>query len=334
MVRYLVIRFSSIGDIILTTPVVRHLKKQVEGAEVHYLTKSAFAPLLEANPYIDRVHLFEGDMKKCLEDLRETGFDYIIDLHHNVRSARIKFVLKRMYFAVRKLNLKKWIYVNFKLNLLPDRHIVERNLDTISLFIGERDHLGLDYFIPAEQRVDPSTLPPAFREGYIAMAIGAKHQTKKLPVESLTAICSGLAYPVILLGDQGDRETGDAITGALPGRDIWNCCGKYSMNESASLVEQCNLLITHDTGLMHTGAAFRKKILTIWGNTTPELGMYAYRPHPASVNFEVKGLRCRPCSKLGYKSCPRGHFKCMLEQDLEGIVNTATRLFPADRKPG
>jgi len=330
MVKYLIIRFSSIGDIILTTPVMRHLKNQVKGAEVHYLTKSVYAPMLKANPYIDRIHPFEGDMKNCLKDLKQVGFDYIIDLHNNVRSARIKFALKRMYFTVRKLNLNKWIYVNFKVNRLSDRHMVERNLDTIRPFINKPDQSGLDYFIPQEETIDPSSLPEEFREGYIALAIGAKHQTKKLPFESLREICSGLAHPVILLGDHADKEPGDAIIAALPGKPIFNGCGKFTINGSASLVRQSGLLITHDTGLMHMGAAFNKKIITIWGSTTPELGMYAYRPHTGSVNFEVKGLRCRPCSKLGYKSCPRGHFKCMLEQDLEGIVHTANRLFQTD----
>jgi len=326
MVRFLVIRFSSMGDIILTTPVLRHLKNQVEGAEIHYLTKSAFVPLLAANPYIDRIHSFNGDWNTCLKDLRETGFDYVIDLHHNLRTARIKFKLKRMDFSVHKLNLKKWIYVNFKLNLLPEKHMVDRNLDTIRTFISERDSLGLDYFVPEGEKIDLADLPDGFREGYIAMAIGAGHQTKILPVASLTRICAELAHPVVFLGDEADRQTGDAIIAALPEKRIYNGCGKFTMNESASLVEQSDLLITHDTGLMHMGAAFKKRIITIWGNTTPELGMYAYRPHADSVDFQVTGLRCRPCSKIGYRTCPRGHFRCMIEQDLEGITATANRL--------
>lgn len=327
MVRYLVIRISSMGDIILTTPVVRHLKQQVEGAEIHYLTKSAFVPLLDANPYIDRIHSFNGNLKECLKELQEVGFDYVIDLHHNIRTARIKFALKRMDFTVRKLNLKKWLYVNLKLNLLPERHMVDRYMDTIRTFISERDPLGLDYFIPEDEKIDPASLPEGFGEGFIAMAIGARHQTKKLPAESLIRICAGLEPPVVLLGDENDRPAGDAITAALPGKKIFNGCGKYSINGSASLVQQSRLLITHDTGLMHMGAAFKKKIITIWGNTTPELGMYAYRPHPDSVHFGVKGLRCRPCSKLGYTRCPRRHFKCMVEQDLEGIIAAAGRMF-------
>ena len=327
MVRFLVVRFSSIGDIILTTPVVRHLKKQVVDAEVHFLTKQSFAPLLEANPYIDRVHVYNGNMKTRIRELKEVGIDYIIDLHNNTRSARVKYGLKRMDFTVRKLNTRKWLYVNLKLNRLPHIHMVDRNLETIRTFISEKDQEGLDYFIPEDSTVAISDLPEGFQEGFVGLAIGAQHETKKLPRESLISLCGQLSEPVVILGGPGDRETGDAIVAALPGKLILNTCGQYSINQSASLVQQARLLITHDTGLMHIGAAFGKKIITVWGNTVPDFGMFPYRADPASVNFEVTGLRCRPCSKIGYQHCPKKHFKCMLDQDMDGLVSTAHRLF-------
>ncbi|MCK5137573.1 MAG: glycosyltransferase family 9 protein [Bacteroidales bacterium] len=327
MVKFLVVRFSSIGDIILTTPVVRHLKQQVEDAQVHFLTKSAFVPLLEANPYIDRIHSFDGDIKACISDLKNEGIDYIIDLHHNTRSARIKFSLKRMDFSVNKLNRQKWLYVNFKLNRLPDVHMVDRNLETIRTFISEKDKGGLDYFIPEQERIDVSSLPEAFQNGYIALAIGAQHQTKKLPVESLVELCRKLSFPVIILGGPTDKETGVAIIDNLPGKTLLNTCGMYTIHQSASAVQQAGVLITHDTGLMHIGAAFNKKIITIWGNTVPAFGMFPFRADPSSVQFEVSGLKCRPCSKIGYQRCPKKHFRCMLEQDIDAIANTANRLF-------
>ena len=154
MIRFLIIRFSSIGDIILTTPVIRHLKKQVENAEIHYLTKSAYASLLEANPYIDKIHSFDGDMKSCITSLREEGIDYVIDLHHNTRSARIKYGLRRIAFTVHKLNWNKWLYVTFKKDRMPDIHMVDRNLDTIRSFIEYRDEQGLDYFIPETDELE------------------------------------------------------------------------------------------------------------------------------------------------------------------------------------
>jgi ADP-heptose:LPS heptosyltransferase len=325
MVKFLVVRFSSIGDIVLTTPVVRHLKQQVEDAEIHYLTKSAYASLLEANPYVDRIHAFDGDLEACIAMLRKEGIDYVIDLHHNVRSARIKYGMKRIAFSVHKLNWLKWLYVNFKIDRLPHRHMVDRNLDTIHSFIEEVDDGGLDYFIPEKSEVHIHSLPEPFRKGYVGLSIGAQHETKKLPVESLVKLCQKLESPVVILGGPEDQERGERLASSLPGNKILNGCGSYSIHQSASLVRQAKVLITNDTGLMHIGAAFHKKIISVWGNTVPRFGMFPYKADPSSVQFEVGGLSCRPCSKIGYQKCPRKHFKCMLEQDLDGMAST-TRL--------
>ena len=327
MVRFLVVRFSSIGDIVLTSPVVRHLKQQVEDAEVHYLTKSAYAPLLEANPYIDRVHAFEGNIKECIASLKEEEIDYVIDLHHNLRSARIKYGLKRIAFSVHKLNWQKWLLVNLKLNRLPHKHMVDRNLDTIRTFIDSRDDRGLDYFIPENSEVSMQSLPEAFVNGYVGLSIGAQHETKKLPVESLVSLCEKLTHPVIILGGPEDRERAEYIKTSLPGKDILNACGQYSIHQSASLVRQSRVLITHDTGLMHIGAAFQKKIISVWGNTLPRFGMFPYRADTSSVQFEVNGLNCRPCSKIGHQKCPKKHFKCMLDQDLDAIAASTKKLW-------
>lgn len=327
MVKFLVVRFSSIGDIILTTPVIRHLKQQVEDSEIHYLTKSEFTSILEANPYVDYVHSLNGNMSAIITELKKVGIDYIIDLHHNTRSARIKYGLKRMDFSVSKLNIQKWLYVNLKINRLPDLHMVDRNLNTIRSFISAKDDLGLDYFIPDKEQVLLSSLPVEYQKGYIGLAIGAQHQTKKLPVDSLIELCSKLSFPVIILGGPADRDTGEAIISSLPGKHIHNACGMYTIHQSASLVQQAVLLITHDTGLMHIAAAFNKKIISVWGNTVPAFGMYPLNADPSSVIFEVPDLNCRPCSKIGYQKCPKKHFKCMIEQDIPGIAKSANRLF-------
>jgi len=327
MVRFLVIRFSSIGDIVLTTPVLRHLKQQVEGAEVHYLTKNSFVPLLLSNPHVDKVHAYNGNMRQTLKELKAAGIDYIIDLHNNARSSRIKLGLRRMDFTVRKLNIRKWLMVNLRINRLPDLHMVDRNLETIRTFIDRKDEGGLDHYIPEDQRVGPGDLDPRFENGYIGLSIGARHETKKLPLESLIELCRQLDHPTVILGGPGDRETGDSILEALPGKPLINACGKYSIQQSASLVGHCRVLITHDTGLMHIGAAFGKTILSVWGNTIPEFGMYPYRAGAGSEIFEVGGLSCRPCSKIGHSRCPRKHFRCMKDQDLAGIAGKANGLF-------
>ena len=232
-----------------------------------------------------------------------------------------------MYFSVRKLNIGKWLLVNLKINRLPDLHIVDRYLATTRLFSVENDGKGLDYFVPEKEKVMPGDLPEAYHNGYIVLVIGAKHVTKKLPAEKLKLLIEELRDPVILVGGPEDKEDGEALIQSLPDRQILNGCGKWSINQSASVISQSKGVVTHDTGMMHIAAAFKKKIITIWGNTIPQFGMYAYQPDPASVDFEVSGLPCRPCSKLGKTACPKKHFKCMMEQDTAGIAETANRIF-------
>jgi heptosyltransferase-2 len=183
-------------------------------------------------------------------------------------------------------------------------------MDTVRVFDVQNDGSGLDYFIPPEDEIDISTLPDVFSRGYIALVTGARHATKQLPVTKLISLCDETSEPVILLGGPDDRDTANAIGQQTRGT-VLNACGQYNINQSASLIRQSRVVITHDTGLMHVAAAFRKKIISLWGNTIPEFGMYPYQPDPQSVIFEVKGLSCRPCSKIGLSKCPRKHFRCM-----------------------
>jgi len=326
MVRFLIIRFSSIGDIVLTTPVIRNLKQQVPGSEIHYLVKEQFASLLESNPYVDRVWRLKGSIGEVLEEMKDTEFDFIIDLHHNLRSSRIKNSLRRLSFDVNKLNFRKWLLVNLKINKMPDKHIVDRYMDTLRLFDVQNDEKGLDFFIPETEEVSPDTLPEAFRKGYIILVTGAQHETKKIPFDKLAGLCRQLEKPVIIVGGPAERETGAQLAKELPDRQVLNACGDYSINQSASLIRQALLIITPDTGMMHIAAAFGKNILSVWGNTVPEFGMTPYLPTADSRIFQVEGLPCRPCSKIGHQKCPKKHFDCMLKQDYSGIAELANRL--------
>jgi len=322
VVKYLVVRFSSIGDIVLTTPVIRCLKNQVQDARIHYVTKERFTPILSSNPYIDHIHSYSGNLNALISELKNEHFDYIIDLHHNLRSALLKSRIRIISFSFPKLNVQKWLLVNLKINRLPDMHIVDRYFKTVRLFDVTNDNQGLDYFIPEEDIVPLESLPVEFRKGYIAFAIGGLHTTKKLTAEKIIGICKTVDKPVILLGGKDDTETGSEIAEEA-GKTIYNACGTYSINQSASLVRQAELVITHDTGLMHIAAAFRKKIISIWGNTIPEFGMYPYHPDPASVIIQVPNLSCRPCSKIGFDKCPKKHFKCINDIDIDRVVQIA-----------
>ena len=324
--KVLVIRFSSIGDIVLTTPVVRVLKTQLPDAEVHYCTKKGFAGILKANPYIDKLHLLEESLNSLVQQLKEEKFDYIIDLHNNLRTTLIKKRLGVKAYSFDKLNFEKWLAVNFKINRLPNIHIVDRYLQTAAPLGVKGDELGLDYFIPEQDEVPLEWLPETHRWGYVAYAIGAQHNTKKLPLPRMIELCDKINKPVVLLGGKEDAANGEEIEkffrqekSSADFEDglrelnkrtlIYNACGKFNLNQSASLVRQATHVFSHDTGLMHIAAAFKRPIISIWGNTIPEFGMYPYRTQ--FTVLEKKGLSCRPCSKIGYNKCPKGHFLCM-----------------------
>jgi ADP-heptose:LPS heptosyltransferase len=312
--KILIIRFSSIGDIVLTTPVIRCLKQQLENVEVHYLTKRSFKGIVENNPYISKVHLIEKDVNEVLEELKKENFDHIIDLHNNLRSWQVKMKLGKPSLAFKKMNLKKWMIVNFKSRNIFLPHIVERYLEAASSLGIKNDNKGLDYFIPAADEIEPTSLPLSHQNGYTAFVIGAKHYTKQLPPEKIIAICKKMNTPLVLLGGKEDAERAALIEKEV-GATIFNACGRYNLNQSASFIRQATKVVSHDTGLMHIAAAFKKEIISVWGNTVPAFGFTPYLPAEGSRIVEVNGLSCRPCSKIGYDKCPRGHFKCMREID-------------------
>lgn len=331
--KFLIIRFSSIGDIVLTTPVVRCLKKQIATAEVHFLTKKAYRAIIDSNPYIDKAYYLEKELDPIVDDLIKEEYDYVIDLHHNLRTAKVKKALSKPSFSFNKLNIRKWLYTALKWNRLPAVHIVDRYMQTMEVFGVVNDGAGLDYFIPDDQRVQENDIPTSHLAGYIGLVIGAAHDTKKYPLHKLQSFCKQINHPVILLGGKEDYERGQQIAATDPVK-LYNACGKFTLNESADLVRRARLVITNDTGLMHIAAAFKKQVVSLWGNTVPEFGMYPYygsnflaamqsqqlSARPPSDLFEIKSLWCRPCSKIGYAKCPLGHFKCMEKIDPAAVL--------------
>ena len=314
--KILIIRFSSIGDIVLTTPVIRCVKKQFPDAEVHYVTKEVFKNILIHNPYIDKVHTFKEDISELYEPLKAENFDVVIDLHKNLRSLRLKQKLKAKKYSFDKLNLQKFLAVNFKqINKLPNKHIVDRYFDAVAPLGIKSDGKGLDHFIHQNDRVDVSSLlTDHLQKTFVALVVGGSYFTKKIPLNKLSEICKNSKLPIIVLGGKEDKPVGDELQNQFP--QLINTCGQYTINQSASIIEQAEWVVSSDTGLMHIAAAYNKKIISMWGNTIPEFGMSPYLPNLENKILEVKNLSCRPCSKLGYKKCPKGHFKCMNDLDV------------------
>jgi ADP-heptose:LPS heptosyltransferase len=353
MPKFLVIRFSSIGDIVLTTPVVRHLR-QIPHAEIHYCTRKDYQAIVANNPHIDKVFVLKNSLLDLATALKVEKYDYIIDLHHNLRTLKLKTLLgvysfwghKPQCASFNKLNYEKFIYVNFKRNIMPTVHIVDRYLDTLTALNLpiQFDNKGLDYFIPLQDNLDlTAILPTSHQQGYVAYAMGAQHNTKKLPLQKMIDLCLKIQAPLVLLGDKKDAVIAQEIEKYITQTNlintnstantqnnhlsnnkarktvIYNACGKFNLNQSAYLLQQAKVVFAHDTGLMHIAAALNKKVYSIWGNTTPSLGMYPYK-----TDFVVleNNIACRPCSKIGFDQCPKKHFDCMNSIDFSEVENT------------
>lgn len=319
--KVLIIRFSSIGDIVWTTPVIRAVKEQLPNVELHFAVKSVFKDVVKANPYIDKLHLLTNDnLNQLIDTWKAEQFDYVIDLHKNLRTTKIKWKLKAKTFTYTKLSLQRFFFTRFQWKVMPDWHIVDRYMKTVEPLGIKNDGKGLDYFFLPEDEIATADLPASLQNGFDVFVIGGSAFTKLLPFNKMTELCDKIARPVVLVGGKEDIETGDLLEDhyrqkaiANPDKNIpavINYSGKLTISQSAWLVKKAGRVFGHDTGLTHIGAAFHETVYSIWGTTSP-LGFRPYCKNP--VVFENNNLNCRPCSKAGRDSCPKEHFKCMKE---------------------
>ena len=319
MSKILIIRFSSIGDIVLTTPIIRCVKTQLDGAEVHLLVKKGFESVLENNPYIDKIHVFENNLHALLSNLYAERFQLVIDLQKNLKSQYLSFRLGVEGVTFDKLNIKKFLLTTFKIDILPRIHIVDRYLAAIYKKGVINDGKGLDFIISSKDRESISDLMP---KRYNVLVLGATHFTKRMPFVKCQEIVTRSTIPIVMIGGSDVVELGLRLLRATSNDKVIDLCGQLTLGQSAAVLEKANIVITGDTGMMHIAAALNKNIEVYWGNTTPIFGMYPYLPSETTSTFtdhQVEGLTCRPCSKLGSKSCPKGHFNCMMLHDISSL---------------
>ncbi|NCW13482.1 MAG: glycosyltransferase family 9 protein [Chitinophagia bacterium] len=329
--RLLFIRFSSIGDIVFTTPAIRCAKLQIPNAEIHFLTKTSMKAVTEANPYIDHFHYFNDNLSQLVDSFKEIKFDYIIDLHNNFRTFKIKKSLGVPALTYQKLSIQKLLLTKWHFNFMPKRHISDRCLDTLKTLGVVDDGKGLDHFVPKNVSLSSKEIPTAHQAGYVAFVIGASFATKKLPLEQLRQLCHLITYPIVLIGGKEDASMGDQVALVNPIK-IYNACGKFNLHESALLVQQSKTVVSHDTGFLYIACAFHKKTVAIWGATSPALQVEPYYPKDLAVqdmytNAIVPQLSCQPCSNYGTKVCPQGHFACMRHQNLSVIAQKVNAYF-------
>ncbi|MDP5170677.1 MAG: glycosyltransferase family 9 protein [Bacteroidia bacterium] len=318
----LIIRFSSIGDIVLTTPVIRSLKEALPNCQIHFLTKAPYADLLRYNPHISQLHLLGKDWASTMQGLKEANIDAILDLHGNLRSLRVKAALRVSSSTFDKKNWAKYWMV--RTAGYPDKplpHIVQRYGDTLHKLGLTLDDKGLEIHYPASLD-DWATRQLASinqQQDCLAVVLGAKFATKRwLPAYFLETL-HRLQRPVLLIGGSDAIEERDFLMASLS-VPVFDAVNKFSLLESAALLNQTQEVLTHDTGFMHIAAALGKKTYSLWGNTVPALGMTPYRTE--SVILENKTLDCRPCSKIGFDKCPKGHFRCMTDLTPEIVLKS------------
>lgn len=315
--KILIIRFSSIGDIVLASPVLRCVKKQIPGAEVHFLTKLSFKIVTAQNPYVDQFYYYHDNMDELLVKLKEEKYDHVIDLHNNIRSNRIKRALKTDTHTIDKLTWEKFLLTQLNIDVMPNRHITQRSLDTVLPLGVKDDGGGLDYFIAKRDEVADTDLPMGHLAGYFVIVIGATYFTKKFPVHKHIELCGKIDHPIILLGGKEDFENGELIA-SHDRIKIYNACGKFNISESADIIKKAKLVVSNDTGMQYIACALKKPVIALWGGTTPDLDVEPYygtnfMSHQSKPVYEniVLDLRCQPCSRYGLRKCPLEHFNCM-----------------------
>ena len=310
MKKILIIRFSSIGDIVLTTPLIRCVKKQTN-AEIHYLTKTQYATIIDSNPYVDKVITFKTNLSKTLQKLRYEKYSFIIDLHKNFRSFWIKCNLRIPSYTIKKENFKKILLIYFGLDFL-NTHVVDRYFNAIKRLHIINDNHGLDYFLPKNTNVDFDV-----NQNFIIWCIGASYDQKSLSENQIISVCNQLSETIVLLGGEQEKEKGRQIIEKSSNDSIYNFCGKLSLHQSAYLLKYGDLVLTNDTGLMHIASALNKPIISFWGCTKPSLG-FSPMTNNKSVEIIAKSTY-RPCSKHG-NSCRIQKEGCVKQINPQTII--------------
>ena len=298
---------------------MRCIKQQL-GVKVHYLTKKSFSGLLLHNPHVDAVHCIDKEIgAELIDKLKAEQFDFLVDLHGNWRSLRIKKALGVPSKTFAKLNLQKWLLIHLGIDLMPRQHVADRYLDTLTHLGVSNDHKGLDYFMAPETSVDVDLNKP-----FIAWSIGGSFTPKKLATAQVVDVCNKMDVPVYLLGGSEEVEEAEAIIEVCGQANIKSFCGKLSLDQTALLIKKSKVLLSNDTGLMHIGAAFKKSIVSFWGCTKPSLGFAPYAAASDSIEI-LSNISKRPCSKHG-KSCKHKSLGCIKFIDSKDIEKAVLKL--------
>lgn len=315
--KILIIRLSSLGDIILTEPIARALRAKYPDAQIDFVVKKEFAPIPALFGSLSNVIPFdlENGLHAIRERLRTEQYDCILDLHNNFRSSVLRKIGAKKVFVINKRTFARWLLVKFKINLLKQAS------DIIGRYFEIAKHLGV-----IDNGSAPRIIVNATKEKKAAICPGAKHWNKRWLVENFVKIAKRLSsqgYAIEVHGAKEEFDLGEQIVNALPSATVKNLCGAFTLAELPQKLTACELAITNDSGLMHLANAVGVRTISIFGPTVRELGFYP-RGANATVIENIE-LDCRPCTTIGREDCPKGHFKCMKEISIEMVVGEIER---------
>lgn len=324
----LIIRFSSIGDIVLSSLLVRTLRDRFPEAEIDYLVKSEYADLVRHNPHLSHVLEFSqvDELSEHRQRIRNAGYDVIIDIHDSLRS-RYLCLGHANVVRINKRKLARFLLVRMKLNVYDafggSPSVAERYLETVEPLGVKNDGKGLELFLGDGEVgcVSAVLKESGVSDGipFIGICPTSRHFNKMWAAEGFAEAGAKLAHdhscPVVVFGstEESERcaEVAEMIEKRQPQVQVLNLAGRLSLLETAAVMDRCSVIISNDSGLMHIAAARKRKVLAVFGPTVKELGFFPYGT--VSTVVEHKSLSCRPCTHIGLPHCPLGHFKCMKE---------------------
>lgn len=317
----LLIRFSSIGDVILTTPMLRALKAQYPGLRLHFAVRREFSDLLRRNPHIDR--LISVDTTQGSQALRSLNlqltrerFDAVFDLQNNFRSRLLRNGLSRNTHVIDKRGWRRLLLLKTGLNLYRGIDPVpERYMETASRYGITPDARGpelhLDDTLRGNARLKLRAAGWQDARPMIGLCPGARHHTKRWPAERFAALGRLLldrGFDIAVFGANDEMETADRLHRLHPAR-VHNCCGRLALMENAAAMQHCTAVFANDSGLMHMATAVGVPVVAVFGSTVREFGFSPY--HSPSAVVEIAGLPCRPCTHIGRARCPKRHLGCL-----------------------
>ncbi len=342
--RTLIIRFSSVGDIVLSSLLLRVLRRRFPHCQIDYLVKAEFGDLVRHNPYVSRVIQFPtggtfAELTQLRKRIKSTDYDLIVDIHDSLRSRYLCFGAKQ-FVRINKRKITRFLLVKTKLNLYSRYDnapsVADRYLETIKKFGIVNDGKGLEIHIPehTEERILKFLIEAGVSTEKLLIGIcpSAKHQNKTWLkdrfAETAVALASENDGSIVLLGSKEEEarcnEIEQLIHKAAPETLVVNVAGKISLNDTAAIMDRCIIIVTNDSGLMHIAAARKRKVVAIFGPTVREFGFFPYGTESSVV--ENTGLSCRPCTHIGLPTCPKGHFKCMNDIPTSHVIESARRL--------